>query len=121
MAYSQNGKMVPVKTKPKPVKPTNSQIAKAAIKKAQANKPKPSPKPLASPKPSVKYVPKKVAKPTVKTPAKKNNGPRPMPSREQLYKNYLESANGKRGGNSFGDYILIERRARGYKNQMDYK
>jgi len=123
MAFNKNPRMVPVKAKPKPkpTKPTNAQIVKAAIKKAQVSKPKPSPKPMASPKPTAKYTPKKVTKPMVKAPAKRQGGQRPMPSQAELRKAYLESATGKRGGNSFGDFVLMERRARGYKNQMDYK
>jgi hypothetical protein len=41
MAYNKNIRMVPVKAKPKPTKPTNAQIAAAAIRKAVATKPKP--------------------------------------------------------------------------------
>jgi hypothetical protein len=125
MALNKNPRMFPTKSKPKPTKPTNAQIAKAAIKKAQANKPKPKPSPGPSPRPTTKYVAKK-AKPMPKKKImapgpKKSTGPRKMPSREQLMKDYLIAANGKRGGNSLGDYILETRRAYGYKNQMDYR
>jgi hypothetical protein len=66
-------------------------------------------------KPKPKPTPKKTVKPTPKP-----KGPRKMPSEAELRKGYLESAAGKRGGYSYGDYILTVRKAYGYKNQMDY-
>lgn len=82
-------------SKPKTINNNGMRFHHASDLDNHFSKGKPKPKPSKSPK------------------------PRKMPSEAELRKGYNESAAGKRGGYTYGDYILTVRSSYGYKNQMD--
>jgi hypothetical protein len=76
-------------------------------------KPKPSPGPTPRTQPPTHKIYPTGKKPTVITSSNT------MPSETQLRKDWNESAGGRRAGISYTDFMLAERKRRGYRNQMD--
>jgi hypothetical protein len=87
--------------------PNGKKTVVISSSKTSPSKPKPSPKPNTSPSSKTKQ------KVVVRRKAMK------MPSETQLRKDWNESAGGRRAGISYTDFMLAERKRRGYRNQMD--